>query len=198
MTVAAGTGRHRVLDLTDHLDSTGFTRPDATDAGALNIWGNTFATGDLPAGHPHWLVDGVPFRTAEAGGPDHLRCRGQYLEVPIGRYDWLHLLATAERRTEDPVLLHFADGAVDPEWLRVSDLWPGGQAHFGEAPALRGSRLHYPRHVQADMRPTLWAQRVAVPRRAPLVGLRLPENPALHVFAVTLERPPESPEASCA
>jgi hypothetical protein len=32
----------------------------------------------------------------------------------------------------------------------------------------------------------MWCQRVPVTRRADLVGLRLPRNPALHIFAMTL------------
>ncbi len=34
----------------------------------------------------------------------------------------------------------------------------------------------------------MWAQRVAVTRRAELAGLRLPRNIAVHLFAVTLQR----------
>lgn len=186
--------RHRPVDIADRFDTTGFTTGEATGIGALNIWGNTFAAEDLPTIHPQWTVGGVPFTVVTTGGTDHVRCRGQYVDLPPGGYDWLHVLATAERRTEDPVLLHFAGGAVDPEWLRVSDLWPDAGPRFGEVLALRGSRLHYPRHVQPDMRPALWAQRVPVTRRAPLTGLRLPDNPALHVFAITLQL---AEEASC-
>jgi hypothetical protein len=32
----------------------------------------------------------------------------------------------------------------------------------------------------------MWCQRVAVVRRAPLSGIRLPRNVAMHIFAATL------------
>jgi hypothetical protein len=34
----------------------------------------------------------------------------------------------------------------------------------------------------------IWLTRVPVVRRVPLASVRLPDNPAIHVFAMTLER----------
>jgi hypothetical protein len=38
------------------------------------------------------------------------------------------------------------------------------------------------------MRPSIWSQRVPVAVRLPLRAVRLPDNPALHLFAMTLAR----------
>ncbi|MEU5690219.1 hypothetical protein [Actinosynnema sp. NPDC020468] len=181
--------RRGVLDLTDFLDCAGITPEDGLGTGAFNIWSNTFPAAELPARGSDVVVDGVPFRfpAEHPSGADNVRCARQLVPVPRGRYDWIHVLAAAERRTEDEVLLHFADGSVDAEWLRVSDFWPETPARFGESAAFRCTRLHYPRHVQRNMGPVIWRRRVAVPREEDLVALRLPDNPAVHVFALTLE-----------
>ncbi|WP_220182803.1 hypothetical protein [Sphaerisporangium album] len=130
----------------------------------------------------------MPFRF---GGPDpagdNIRCAGQYVELPEGRYDWIHLLTAAERRTEDTVALHFAGGEVDFEPLRVSDFWARAHAAFGEAKAFETPVMHYPHHVQPRVEALMWSQRVPVTRRAPLRGLRLPRNVAIHLFAMTLQ-----------
>jgi hypothetical protein len=175
----------RSLDLTAHLDNTARTTREDLAAGGFNIWRNTFPADELPPAGGRVEVGGVQF-AFPADGPDNLRCTGQLIEVPPGRYDWIWVLAAAERRTEDQVLLHFAGGEVDPEWLRVSDFWPDAAPHFGETAAFRCAVLHYPRHVQANMPVTIWRQRVAVPRAAELVAVRLPDNPAIHLFAATL------------
>lgn len=190
MTVPAaklsGGARAVAIDLSRHLDNTGSTWADNLDGGAFNIWCNTFPAEELP---PDGLVEvgGIPFRLAgrTRGRPDNLRCGRQLLAVPPGRYDWIHVLAAAERRTEDLLLLHYATGAVDPEWIRISDFWPETPPRFDETPALRFSRMHYPRHVQHNMLPVIWNQRVPVPRQQDLAGIRLPDNPAIHLFAVT-------------
>ncbi|MFE5734746.1 hypothetical protein ACFQ7A_28045 [Streptomyces sp. NPDC056528] len=175
------------VDLAPHADNTGITGADGLSGGAFNLWGNTYPADELPTAGTA-VVDGLPFRfpLGPPGEPDNVRCAGQLIELPPGRYDWIQLLAAAERRTEDQVLLHYADGSVDPEWLRVSDFWPETASRFGGVPAYTCTRLHYPRHVERKFGPTLWRHRVPVPRESPLAAIRLPDNPAVHVFAMTL------------
>jgi hypothetical protein len=179
---------YRPVDVSAWADNRAVSSAGDLGAGALNIWGNSLPAEHLPA--PGELIgrDAVPFLLMAAGAiGDNLRCAGQYVTIPCGRYDWVHLLAAAERRTEDSIAMHFASGAVDFEPLRVSDFWTGAPAWFGERPALTTPVLHYRRHVQQQMPAQLWSQRVAVTRRDDLVGLRLPHNVAIHVFALTLQ-----------
>nr|AGS49850.1 hypothetical protein [uncultured bacterium esnapd17] len=174
------------VDLSGHLDNIGLTMPDQLAAGALNVWGNSLPAGALPAGAVE--VGGVPFVTAGGDGsrPDNVRCAGQLLDLPPVAGSWLHVLATSERRCEEELHVHYADGAVDPEWLRVSDFWPAA-AHFGEVAAARTGAMHYPHHIQGDLGGQIWATRVPATRGGTLAALRLPDNPALHLFALTVE-----------
>lgn len=174
-------------DLGETFNNTAISRAGHTDVAGLNIWRNSYPAEEMPAGGELVTVGGVPFRFPASGENrhDNVICLGQMLKLSPGLYDWIYVLAASERRTEDWVYLHFADGAVDPEWLRVSDFWPAA-AHFGEVEAFRCRRLHYPRHVQEGVHVGMWRQRVAVPREQELVGLRLPDNLAIHLFAMTL------------
>ncbi|MFF3482661.1 hypothetical protein ACFYXC_05195 [Streptomyces sp. NPDC002701] len=168
-------------------DSVGAEPSGRSGAGAFNIWGNAFPADELPCGE-RVEVDGVPFLFPEADGvrPDHLRCRGQRIPLTGPRADWIHVLGAAERRTEDEVLLEYADGTVRRQWLRISDFWPQTPARFGESLAFRTARLLYPRHEQHTMSPSIWHQRVPVAVPGGLSALVLPDNPAMHLFALTL------------
>jgi hypothetical protein len=181
----------RLVDLSEHFDNDGISSSERPDDGAFNIWSNTFPSEELPESGSVVNVGGIPFRFPDKrdGARNNLRCARQLLPVPPGRYDWIYLLGAAERRSEDWLYLHYADGAVDPEWLRVSDFWPETPAHFGEPAAFRCTSLHYPHHVQRAMGPTIWRQRVPVPRERDLAAIRLPDNPAIHLFAMTLMAP---------
>jgi hypothetical protein len=176
-----------MVDITPHLNNVAFTTRHTLHRGRLNVWGNSLPA-DAVAGDRR-TVGGVVFAGIRATGhePDNIRCAGQYLDLPERPADWLHLVATSERRCEEIVHLHYASGAVDPEWLRVSDFWPA-QAHFGELLAARATPMHYPHHRQDNLGGQLWAVRVPVRRDEPLRGLRLPGNPAVHVFALSVER----------
>jgi hypothetical protein len=175
------------VDISDHRNNTAISAATETKSGEFNVWGNSFAAEYLPAGDSLVHVAGIPFRfPAVSEGPDNVRCAGQFLRVPQGCYDWMHVLVAAERRCEDTVELHFDDGSVDAEPLRVSDFW-AAPAWFGELKAFESLVMHYPHHVQRGVSAVMWAQRVPVTRRSGLVGVRLPRNLAIHVFAVTLQ-----------
>jgi hypothetical protein len=180
------------VPLDEHLNNVGATSAGDTGDGAFNVWGNSFAAEHMPPPGPV-AVDGVrfDFPAVGTGEPDNVRCEGQLVEVPAGAYDWLYALAAAERRAEDEVALHFEDGAVDFEALRVSDFW-AAEAAFGERVAAESPVMHYPRHVQPNVPARLWLQRVPVTRRATLEAIRLPRNVAIHVFALTLRTRPEA------
>jgi hypothetical protein len=96
-----------------------------------------------------------------------LRCTGQLVAAPSGRYDWIYVRldgVEANGDLEEVVWLHY-ETAVDPEWLRAA---PG--ATVARLPVTRPERL-------------LW--------------LRLPERPDLRVLALTPAGPhrPESMSA---
>lgn len=176
------------IDISDHRNNAAISSAAETGAGAFNVWRNSFAAEYLPAGGSLVHVDGVPFEFPPVcEGPDNIRCAGQFIKVPRDRYDWIHVLAASERRCEDTVELTFADGSVDAEPLRVSDFW-AAPAWFGEVRAFESLAMHYPHHVQRGVPAVMWAQRVAVTRRADLTGILLPRNVAMHIFAVTLQR----------
>lgn len=187
-TSAAVSLRCDPVDISDHRNNTAISSATATKAGQFNVWGNSFAAEHLPAGGSLVHVAGVPFRFPPVcAGPDNVRCAGQFIAVPPGRYDWVHVLAAAERRCEDTVELNFGDGRLDAEPLRISDFW-AAPAWFGELLAFESPVMHYPHHVQRGVSALMWAQRVPVTRRADLAGIRLPRNVAMHIFAVTLQR----------
>lgn len=177
-----------LIDISFHRNNIAITKASQTGIGAFNVWRNSFAAEYLPASNSLANVGGIPFRFPVIGaGNDNIRCDGQFLPVPEAHYDWVHVLAAAERRSEDSAELHYADGTVDPEPLRISDFW-AAPACFGEIKAFASPVMHYPHHVQDGVPALMWAQRIPATRRTPLSGIRWPHNVAMHIFAVTLQR----------
>ncbi len=173
--------------LGEHFNNQACSSASATGAGAFNVWGNSYPAAALPGPGSRITVGGVPFDfPAPSAAGDNVRCAGQFVAVPPGRYDWLHLLTASERRSEDALALHFDDGDVDFEAIRVSDFW-AALPRFGESQALRTAQMHYPHHVQDGVPALMWSQRVPVTRGQPLTGVRLPRNVAIHLFALTLQ-----------
>lgn len=181
-------GKFRTVALEFHFNCVGIEPGRRPGTGAFNIWRNAFPAEDLPESGAEVEVGGVPFRFPPTGGgrPDNIRCRGQRIGLPWRSLDWLYVLAAAERRTEDAVTIRYADGAERRQWLRVSDFWPETAPRFGERLAFRTSSMLYPHHVDERMAPAIWRQRVPVTIPGDVVSVTLPDNPAMHVFALTL------------
>lgn len=187
MTVAPDAQPAVPVELSAILNNCGASTPLDLGAGAFNVWGNSFPASALPEAGQRVSVDGIPFVFApgNAGGLDNIRCAGQFLPIEPDEYDWMYVLAASERRAEDRVGLHFADGSVDVESLRVSDFW-ASTAAYGETLAFESPSMHYPHHVQPAVPARLWCQRIPVTRCAQLAGIRLPRNAAIHIFAISL------------
>jgi hypothetical protein len=175
---------HKILVLEPFLNNQAATRPENLADGRLNIWRNSLPAQPEPL---ELVVDGVPLRSArlDGHGLDNLVCAGQRIEVPERRWDWLYVIGCGERRVRDVLTWHFSDGSVSRDQVELSDLWEG-RSDYGEELALRTDVIHYPHHVQERIGITLWCQRVPITRRQPLEAISLPENPAIHLFAMTL------------
>lgn len=173
------------LALQRYYNNVGTSLPGRTATGRINVWGNSLAADRLPSGEIE--IAGILFRLPAFGTeqPDNVRCDGQYVGLDSCQCDWIFFLAAAERRAEDDIALHYIDGCVDFERLRVSDFWASSAA-FGERLALTSPVMHYPHHVQQRVPGRIWLVRVPVVRAAELIGFRLPRNVAIHIFSATL------------
>lgn len=176
-----------VLDLQPLFNWDSISYANNPSDGTFNVWKNAFPAEELPASNSLVEVDGIPFRfpPKEDGQMNNIRCSGERLDVPPDRYDWIYILAASERRAEDTVYLHFTSGAIEMEWFRISDFWPGGPQRFGEVEAFRCQHMHFPRHIQTGQAPVIWMQRIPIARQEPLAWIRLPNNIAIHLFAAT-------------
>ncbi|MEV7677956.1 hypothetical protein AB0O64_05250 [Streptomyces sp. NPDC088341] len=175
-----------LIGIDDLLNNRATTSVADLEHGRLNAWGNSFPAEELP--EPGTLVEvaGIPFQWANAHAEgDNVRCEGQLIDIPSRPYDWIYLLAASERRGDSTLWAHYEDGHSDPLRVGVSDFLDGTPA-FGEVPAFRTRRMHYPHHVQQGLPTTMWLTRVGMPRAGSARALRLPRSVALHVFAVTL------------
>jgi hypothetical protein len=177
-----------LVDLSMHVNCVGIEPANRPGTGGFNIWGNTYPAEQLP---PPGTIVGtadVPFLFGadRPGSPDNVRCRGQRVALPTTCADWLYILGAAERRTEDVAVVHYQDGSRRRQWLRLSDFWPETPSWFSEPVAFRTASMLYPKHEQQSMFPAIWCQRMPLAIPGGLAGITLPDNPAMHIFAMTL------------
>jgi hypothetical protein len=162
--------------------------------------GDTFPWAGMPRGGEPFApgrLKGVTFafpRYAD-GLMNNVACKGQTIHVEPAAYRSLHVLGASEADSQESGLtLLTGDGREEEVAFRLTD-WCKDPA-YGEVPVLRwGHRINA--GGKRDETPcAMFVQTIELPPHALLRGIRLPRNPRIHVFALTLKERPAEPDPS--
>lgn len=185
--------RNLILDLNSYFNNDGISfDTDRTD-GDLNGHGWTYPAEDLPPSNSLVENDGVVFRfpCKEDGEDNNVVPEGQRIMVLQDVYEGLSLLGVSDRGYLDDVICFvFADGSKDETFFGLSAWNKPHDLKYGERVGIRCSGYHFPsKHVYTDRVGVdygIWIQDISICASHPLVAIELPENPGMHIFAMTL------------
>jgi hypothetical protein len=178
--------RYAEVDLSSAFTNNGFYCDGIPRITGFSIFPNAcFPAACLPPSGSLAVVHGVPFRIPPMDGLNNIECMGQTVAVPQGRYTRIHLLGASETGSfaEEFQLLHAEGAASLPAGL--SD-WLSAMSAFQERAAFT-SDLTYMAGELRPLRCSIWLQSLPSPTGALLHAIRLPDLPAMRLFAVTLE-----------
>ncbi len=180
--------RFYLVDLGSAANNKGISSRATLADGGFNVWGNSYPSEEMPAGEAIVEFGDFPFRFPgrQTRCADNVVCTGQRISFEEGIFCGMSVLGAAERRSANVMTFVADTGACRAVPLCLSDWWPGARSHFRNRLALRSSCLHYPRHIQTNMSPAIWVHSVAFASIRAGVAV-LPDNPALHIFSLTLE-----------
>lgn len=188
-----------ILDLTPYFNNDGISsdadRTDGDFTGSGHPYNYTYPEEDLPASRSLLECDGVVFRFPDKrdGLNNNISLEGQRIPVPKDLYDSLYLLGASDGISlEDVIRFIFVDGDQEEAFLGLSRWSACHSLQYGERVAVQCSGYHSPaQHVYTDRVEVdygIWMQRASICRAGPLMAVELPDNPGMHVFAMTLHR----------
>ncbi len=200
-------GRSARLDLSTHFNNTGIAPDGRPAAGGLDGMGTSFRAESLPAPGATIVSEGTPFlfpgRDRESN--DNIACEAQEIPLPPGPWETLHVLGMCDWRAfEEPLRLKAPDGTCLETRLGLSDAPRYQGLQYGERVALScpltapdtsiplSSLIGTPPPGAGyEMKETrieagIWHQVIRLHGPRPLSGLVLPDNPSMHLFALTL------------
>ena len=184
-----------ILDLTPYFNNDGISSDVDRRDGNFNGTGATYPEEDLPAISSLLECDGVVFQFPDKGDglDNNIALEGQRILVPEDVYDALYLLGASDNNSlEDVIRFIFPGGEQDEAFLGLSAWHACHSLRYGERVAVQCSGYHFPsQHVYTDRVEVdfgIWMQRVFVPANRPLVAVEFPDNPGMHIFAMTLHR----------
>ncbi len=200
---------HSVIgNLAPHCNNAGIASCCDPAADGLDGMGTVFCAESLPESGTTIVCNGTRFvfPNKSDGVLDNIACEGQDMLLPVGYYHTLHVLGMCDWRAfAEPLQLRAPDGTCTETSLGLSDASHYQGLQYGEREALTCSLVtpdslipHVflfgiplpgagyemtETHIEAG----IWHQVIALETSRPLAGLVLPDNPSMHLFAVTLE-----------
>ena len=197
-----------IVNLAPHFNNAGIASCCDLGAYGLDGMGTIFCAESLPAPGTTIAHNGTRFvfSTKSDGVLDNISCEGQDIPLPVGYYRTLHILGMCDWRAfEEPLQLRAPDGTFTETRLGLSDASHYQGLQYGEREALTcplvtpdsliphvflfgiplpGAGYEMTEtHIEAG----IWHQVISLEASRPLAGLILPDNPSMHLFALTLE-----------
>lgn len=152
--------------------------------GSFDADGRSFPAEILPQ-TKSFAFGGIPYRLPDAlGKRNEVIAQGQTIRLPVNKGGDLYFLAAASNGSiRGSLTVTFANGRTETLPMPVSD-WVQNALNLTVA-LTSASRLELagPDKVNA---PNIWAVHVPVDRNDPLVSVTLPNNPQVHIFALSL------------
>ena len=190
---------YMMLDLASHFNNDGISSDaDRTDGDFTGL-GNTYPEEDLPTSNSVLECDGVIFRFPDKrdGLENNISLEGQRIGVPVNRYDGLFLLgASSGYSVEDTVRFVFENRKCENTYFGLSSWRLCRNLKYGERVAVKCSGYHFPsQHVfteHLDVDYGIWMQYIPIGTDSQLTHIEFPDNPDLHIFAITLRGLPGS------
>lgn len=201
-------GRPISVDLAPHYNNSGIASCCDLTADGLDGMGTILCAEGLPASGTTIAHNGTRFVFPDTsdGVPDNISCEGQDIPLPVGHYRALHVLGICDWRAfEEPLQLKAPDGTCTETRLGLSDASHYQGLQYGEREALTcplvapDSLIPHvflfgisPPGAGYEMTETrieagIWHQVISLGTPRPLAGIVLPDNPSMHLFALTLE-----------
>ena len=197
------------VDLAPYFNNAGIASSCDPVAEGLDGMGTIFQAEGLPASRATVDCNGTQFAFPDKrdGVRDNIACEAQEIPLPVGCYRALHVLGICDwRATAEIILLHSPDGSCTHETLGLSDASHYKGLQYGEREAFTGQlitpdgliphvflfgitppgkgRQMYETHIEAG----LWHQVIELKETLLLSHLVTPDNPSMHIFALTLCR----------
>ena len=197
-----------IVNLAPHCNNAGIASRCDLGAYGLDGMGTIFCAESLPAPGTTIAYNETRFVFPDKsdGVLDNISCEGQDIPLPVGHYCALHVLGMCDWRAfEEPLQLRAPDGTCTETGLGLSDASHYQGLQYGEREALTcplvtpdsliphvflfgiplpGAGYEMTEtHIEAG----IWHQVISLETSRPLAGLILPDNPSMHLFALTVE-----------
>lgn len=179
-----------IVDLDPYLNVDGASSMENFDDFDQDGFGGRFALAAqfMPdEGENRYLGVRFDLPSVADGDLNLVETRGQTIDVPAGRYDWLYLLTTTvnSSKGDEALEVSYADG-TETVPFQVTDWCVAPK--FGEIPIMRAAYRHITLGVLKDASPQIFLIKLPLDSGRDIQSITLPNTPTLYMVSMTLVR----------
>lgn len=178
------------VDLSEYFNNCGISYVNDIQSGDLTGIGSSYPAEQLPDSNSNIEVDNVPFLfpKKEVGEKNNIEFNNQVISLPKGNYRNLFVLGAAENGSYIETLIIRNKNISQKIRLGLTD-WLNETCEFNETIAYHCYGCHSTKAgIISTFEPKMWLQRIDLPENLLAEELSLPDNPGMHIFAITLEK----------
>lgn len=184
----AENGRYACIKL-EHLFNGIATSSDSKrDSGLFSYISRcTFPAEELPEANEITMLSNIPFLFPDKrdGCYNNIESEEQTILLPNPSANSIALLGACDTTKFQEVIEVKSLGKTGVYPFGFSS-WLDEQPDYNNILAWRGTHIHTTTQDLIKLKPVLWIALVHLPKRKAIQILRLPYNPSLHIFAITL------------
>jgi hypothetical protein len=174
------------VDLTEYYNNSGINFPEATDANFTHF-GASYPGEGLPMEN-EIIVESIPFLFPYSSIYNNIEFEKQKILLPLSKYKALYVLGSSDNGSfTEQIDLYNQGEFLTSCQLSLTD-WVSNFPEYSEIEAYRCNCLVSNGRQVNSLQPVIWLQKVLLDQNNAFNEVRLPDNPCMHVFSITLEK----------
>lgn len=177
------------LRLSDDYNNNGFSYELEQRIGNFTTFGSSYPGDEIPD-QTDLIIEGVPFLFPDAKSTfNNIELENQRLSIPENDYTAMFILGAADNGSYDEeIQYHFNNTLVYQMPLALTN-WTDHMPKYNEKVVYRCSGIYTQQGaLLTSKQTTIWLQTLVFEHPIHMNTIVLPDNPCMHLFAITLKK----------
>lgn len=178
--------KYHIFDISPYINNRGFTTHETYKDGFLSL-GQSSLPAEQVTFDSIFYINNVPFVFKKNHIGDNIEMEGQLLKFSVLKVKNIHILGVSSNGDlYDSINLLYDEQLVERVKVYLSDFL-SPQPYFEDQLALSFTHLNTRVGIKEHYKPNMWYYNVKLPAIPKINGIKLEDNPSMHIFAITFE-----------
>ncbi|WP_028595944.1 hypothetical protein [Paenibacillus assamensis] len=176
------------INLNSYYNNNAFTYEESSSKGDLTSFGSSYPAEYLPNEH-EITVNGIPFIfPTKENKFNNIELENQSIIVPDDSYSTIYILGSSENGSYKEYMELRQNNDLKSRNIFALTDWISNYPMFMEQVAFECGYVHTKDSSIHSLKPKIWIQTLHLDPATEFNTIRLPDNPCIHIFSLTLQK----------